>query len=59
MLINYSADTRTKAIFRLSQVSQKKNNDHKSVIGVFGYAEYDAAKIKITLRQNELRTLKC
>ena len=47
-----STDTVTEAILGLTLgpflKKLKKNFDHESVLGVFGYVEYDAAEIIIT-----------
>ena len=48
---NYSTGTVTEAIFILTLgqfFKTIKKFDHKSVLGVFGYVEYDATKIIIT-----------
>ena len=47
---NYSTGTVTEAIFilTLGQFFKTIKFDHKSVLGVFGYVEYDATKIIIT-----------
>ena len=46
---NYSTDTMTEAIFGLilGPFFKQIKIEHKSVFGVFEYAEYDVAKIKI------------
>ena len=45
---NYSTGTVTEADSRPIFQNNKKKFDHKSVLGVFGYVEYDATKIIIT-----------